>query len=69
MDDLQMNFLLQYLLRYPDDLETQLNEKRKNMNLKYMDAVDIIEFIELRASYATACQMAGDIGRILSWKL
>lgn len=61
--------LLQYLNRYADDLEVQLEERRRNLNLKYVDAVDIIDFIETRAAYATAVQMAGDIAKILSWKL
>lgn len=60
--------LLQYLQRYVDSLEVQLTECRRNLNLQYVDAVDIIDFVETRAAYATATRIMGDILKILSWK-
>lgn len=69
MKKLHNDFLLEYLVRYTDDLEVQLQEIRRNLNLKNADAVDIIDFVETRAAYQTAVRMAGDIAKILSWKL
>lgn len=69
MKKLHNDFILEYLIRYTDDLEVQLQQIRRNLNLKTVDAVDIIDFIETRAAYQTAVKMAGDISKILSWKL
>ena len=69
MNKLHNDFIIQYLLRITDDLEVQLQETRRNLNLQNVDAVDIIEFIETRSAYETAVKMAGDISKILSWKL
>ena len=66
MTNLQEQFLLQYLLRITDDLEMQLIESRRNLSRHDVDPVDVIDFIETRAAYATAFRIAEDIGKILS---
>ena len=69
MTDLQEQFLLQYLLRVTGELETQLIDNRRNLSRHDVDPVDVIEFIESRAAYATAYKIAEDIGRILKMQV
>lgn len=59
--------LLQYLVRFTNELELQLKSMRENLDLNKLDAVDIIEFIETRAAYQIAVQMEKDIVQILSY--
>lgn len=67
MKNLHHVMLLQYLMRITSELEIQLQETRKNLNLQNVDAVDIIDFVETRAAYEMAVRMEKDIIRILSW--
>lgn len=67
MKNLHHVMLLQYLMRVTSELEIQLSETRKNLNLQKVDAVDIIDFIETRAAYEMAVKMEKEIIRILSW--
>ena len=62
-------YVLQYLVRLTSDLENRLRDMRANLNLQKIDAVDIIDFIELRASYQMAVQIEKEIVEILSWNL
>ena len=59
--------ILQYLTRFTNDLENRLIQMKRNWDLNNMDAVDIIDYVELRASYQTAVRMERDIVNILSW--
>lgn len=59
--------VLQYLVRVTSELELQLQNMRRNMDLQKIDAVDIIDFIETRAMYEMAVRMEREIVQILSW--
>lgn len=61
--------VLQYLVRVVSDMENQLSAMRSNLDLQKADAVDIIDFIELRAAYEMAVRMEKEIVQILSWQL
>lgn len=59
--------ILQYLMRITSELEVQLQEMQTHFKLQNADSVDIIDYIEMRASYHTATKMERDILNILSW--
>lgn len=61
--------VLQYLVRVVSDMENQLFAMRSNLDLQKADAVDIIDFIELRSAYEMAVRMEKEIVQILSWQL
>lgn len=67
MDNLHHIMILQYLVRFTGDLENQLHIMQSKKDLKNLDPVDIIDYIELRAAYQTAVRMERDIVNILSW--
>lgn len=62
-------FVLQYLVRVTSDMENQIREMKRNIDLNNLDAVDIIDYIETMSAYRLAVQMEKDIVGILSWKL
>lgn len=62
-------FVLQYLVRLTSDLENRLRDMRSNIDLQKMDAVDIIDFVELRAQYEMAVRIEREVVEILSWNL
>lgn len=66
MRKMQLQLLIEYLIRLESELYIQLDERRKNLSLKTVDAVDIIDFVEVRAQYELAVKMVGDISKILS---
>ena len=68
MRKMQLTMLVQYLIRLESEMYIQLEERRRNLNLQSVDAVDIIDFVEARAEYALVVRMVSDISRILSWK-
>lgn len=69
MDNLHHIMILQYLVRFTGDLELQLQNMKKNWDLKNMDPVDIIDYIETRAAYQIAVQIEKEIVHILSWNI
>lgn len=66
MRKMQLQMLIEYLIRLESELYIQLDERRKNLSLKTVDAVDIIDFVETRAQYEVAVKVVGDISKILS---
>lgn len=62
-------FVLQYLVRLTSDLENRLRDMRANIDLQKMDAVDIIDFVELRAQYEMAVRIEREVVEILSWNI
>ena len=62
-------YVLQYLVRFTSDLENRMVQMRRNLDLQRLDAVDIIEFIELRAQIEVASEIEKSIVTILSMDL
>lgn len=62
-------YVLQYLVRFTSDLENRMVLMRRNLDLKNIDAVDIIEFIELRAQIEVASEIEKSIVQILNMNL
>ena len=61
--------VLQYLVRFTSDLENRMVLMRRNLDLQKVDAVDIIDFIELRAQIEVASEIEKSIVQILSMDL
>lgn len=68
-ENLHHLFVLQYLVRVTSDMENQIREMKRNIDLNNLDAVDIIDYIETMAAYRLAIQIEKDVVNILSWKL
>lgn len=62
-------YVLQYLVRFTSDLENRMSLMRRNMDLQKVDAVDIIDFIELRAQIEVAAEIEKSIVQILNMNL
>lgn len=69
MNNLHHLFVLQYLVRFTSDLENRMVLMRRNLDLQKLDAVDIIDYIELRAQIEVASEIEKSIVEILSWDL
>lgn len=67
MRKMQLQMLIEYLIRLESELYIQLDERRRNLSLKTVDAVDIIDFVEVRAQYEVVVKVVGDICKILSF--
>ena len=62
-------YVLQYLVRFTSDLENRMVQMRRNLDLQKIDAVDIIDYIELRAQIEVASEIEKSIVTILSMDL
>lgn len=62
-------YVLQYLVRFTSDLENRMALMRRYLDLQKIDAVDIIEFIELRAQIEVAAEIEKSIVLILNMDL
>lgn len=62
-------YVLQYLVRFTSDLENRMVLMRRNLDLQKVDAVDIIDFIELRAQIEVASEIEKSIVQILNMNL
>lgn len=62
-------YVLQYLVRFTSDLENRMVLMRRNLDLQKIDAVDIIDFIELRAQIEVASEIEKSIVQILNMNL
>lgn len=69
MKKMQLQMLIEYLIRLESELYIQLDERRRNLSLQNVDAVDIIDFVEVRAQYELAVRVVGDISKVLSMQL
>ena len=59
-------FVLQYLTRFVSEMENRVVEYKRNIDLQNLDAVDIIDYVELLAQYRIAVQMERDIVSLIS---
>lgn len=69
MTKMHLQMLMQYLIRLESEMYIQLDERRKNLSLKNVDAVDIIDFVETRAQYELAVRVVSDISKVLAMEV
>lgn len=65
-DKLRILFVLQYITRFVSEMENRVAETKRNIDLQNLDAVDIIDYVELLAQYRLAVQIEKDILSLLS---
>ena len=65
-DKLRILFVLQYITRFVSEMENRVAETKRNIDLQNLDAVDIIDYVELLAQYRLAVQIEKDIVSLLS---
>lgn len=66
-NELAFTAIYEYLQRITSEYENQLIALRRNVSLKNADTVDIIDYIETRVRYQTACDIQRDIAHVIAW--